>query len=238
LTEFWLIPLAFLTSTVAAVFGMGGGVPLIAVMPGLVPAAAIIPLHAATQLASNGSRALFGWRHVDVSLIAPFLLGGMLGAAAGSLVFARLDLHWLPAIIGVVILLLTWCPIPTLRGQGRWPLALLGFYQTGIGMIVGASGPLGAALLAQRNTGKDWLVVNTAVYMSANHLLRMLAFGLMGFVFLEFAWLLSGLVAAVIIGSWVGNWLRQFVPEVDFRFWFRLLISVLALRMIALAFWA
>lgn len=237
MTEFWLLPLAFLTSTIAAVFGMGGGIPLIAVMPGLVPTAAIIPLHAATQLASNGSRALFGWRHVDFSLLGPFLLGGVLGAAAGGLVFARLDLHWLPAIIGVVILLLTWCPVPALRGQGNWPLALLGFYQTGIGMIVGASGPLGAALLAQRNTGKDWLVVNTAVYMSANHLLRMLAFGLMGFVFLEFAWLLAGLVVAVTAGSWVGSWLRRFVPEGDFRFWFRLLISVLALRMIALGVW-
>jgi uncharacterized membrane protein YfcA len=216
---------------------MGGGVPLITVMPGLVPTAAILPLHAATQLASNGSRALFGWRHVDFSLVAPFLLGGVLGAATGSLAFTRLDLDWLPAIIGLLILVLTWCPIPALRGQGNWPLALLGFYQTGIGMIVGASGPLGAALLAQRNTGKDWLVVNTAVYMSANHLLRMLAFGLMGFVFLDFAWLLTGMIVAVITGSWVGSWLRRFVPEIDFRFWFRLLISILALRMIALGIW-
>ena len=234
MSEYWLLPLAFLTSTVAGVFGMGGGVPLITVMPGLVPAAAIIPLHAVTQLASNGSRALFGWRHIDPGLLPPFLLGGVLGASAGAFVFAQMDLSWLPALIGVVILLLTWLPAPPVSGEGRGALVALGFYQTGLGMLVGASGPLGAAILARRNQRKDWLVVNTAVYMSANHLLRASAFGLMGFAFVEYGWLLLGMVVAVVTGSWVGTWLRRFVPEINFLLWFRLLVTALALRMIVL----
>ena len=52
-----LILAAFFTSCLAGAMGMGGGVLLIALMPGLVPVAAIIPLHAATQLASNASLA-------------------------------------------------------------------------------------------------------------------------------------------------------------------------------------
>jgi hypothetical protein len=43
--------------------------------------AAIIPLHAVTQLASNVSRAAFGWRDIDPA-IAPAVL---VGAAAGAL---------------------------------------------------------------------------------------------------------------------------------------------------------
>ena len=238
MSEFWLVPLALITSTVAGVFGMGGGVPLIAVMPGLVPGAAIIPLHAATQLASNGSRALFGWRHIDRSLILPFLVGGTAGALGGGWVYTRLELDWLPAIIGVAILVLTWCPPPSLRGTGAWSLALLGFYQTGIGMITGATGPLGAAVLARRHGGKDWLVVNTAVYMSVNHLLRALAFAAMGFAFTEYAWLLAGMVGGVIAGSWLGTRLRTLIPEIDFQFWFKWLITLLACRMIALGIWS
>ena len=234
MNEYWLLPLALLTSTLAGVFGMGGGVPLITVMPGLVPAAAIIPLHAVTQLASNGSRALFGWRHIDPTLLPPFLLGGVLGALAGAVLFSQLDLSWLPALIGVVILLLTWLPAPPVAGEGRGALVALGFYQTGLGMLVGASGPLGAAMLARRNRRKDWLVVNTAVYMSANHLLRTTAFALMGFAFAEYGLLLVGMVAAVIAGSWLGTWLRRFVPDINFLLWFRLLVTALALRMIAL----
>ena len=237
MSEFWLVPLALLTSTVAGVLGAGGGVPLIAVMPGLVPSAAIIPLHAATQLASNGSRALFGWRHIDASLVVPFLLGGVLGASTGGWLYARLELDWLPAIIGVAILVLTWCPLPALKGNGNWALGLLGFYQTGVGMIAGATGPLGAAVLARRNAGKDWLVVNTAVYMSTNHLLRSVTFAVMGFAFVEYAWLLAGMVAGVVAGSWLGTRLRSLVPEINFQFWFRWLVTLLALRMIAIGVW-
>ena len=237
MSEYWLIPLAFLTSTLAGVFGLGGGVPLIAVMPGLVPAAAIIPLHAATQLASNGSRALFGWRHIDSSLVAPFLAGAVLGAGVGGSLFVQINLDWLPAFIGVMILVMTWCPLPQPRGSGTWSLALLGFYQTGIGMVVGASGPLGAALLARRDSRRDWLVVNTAVYMSVNHLVRVLAFALMGFAFSSYLGLLAGMVAGVVLGSWCGTRLRRFLPELNFLFWFRCLVTVLALRMIALTWW-
>ena len=237
MSEYWLIPIALLTSTLAGVFGMGGGVPLITLMPGLVPAAAILPLHAATQLASNGSRALFGWRHIDTGLLLPFLLGGVLGAVAGALVFSQLRLDWLPALIGVFILVVTWLPLPGIRGTGQLPLVLLGVYQTGIGMLVGASGPLGGAVLARRNPRRDWLVVNTAVYMSANHLLRVLAFAAMGFAFSQYGLLLLGMVAGVIVGSWLGTRLRQFIPELNFLLWFRLLVSLLALRMIALVLW-
>ncbi len=237
MSEFWLVPIALLTSTLAGVFGMGGGVPLITLMPGLVPTAAILPLHAATQLASNGSRAVFGWRHIDTSLLLPFLLGGVLGALAGALVFSQLRLDWLPAVIGVFILVVTWLPLPGIKGAGSLPLVLLGVYQTGIGMLVGASGPLGGAVLARRNPRRDWLVVNTAVYMSANHLLRVLAFAAMGFAFSQYGWLLLGMIAGVIVGSWLGTRLRQFIPELNFLLWFRLLVSLLALRMIALVLW-
>ena len=112
MNEYWLIPIALLTSTVPAVFGMGGGVLLITLMPGLVPPAAIIPLHAATQLASNGSRAAFGWRHIDPGLLPPFIVGGVAGAVAGAALFSRIDLSWLPALIGAVILVITWLPLP------------------------------------------------------------------------------------------------------------------------------
>ena len=202
-------------------------------MPGLVPTAAIIPVHAVTQLASNASRALFGWRHIAWQLVPALLLGAVLGAWLGGEVYASLDLRWLPALMGCLILLLTWVPLPRPKGDGQLALLGLGFYQTAIGMVAGASGPLGAAVLLRHKREKNWLVVNTAVYMSLNHCLRVVAFGALGFSFHPYLWLLLGLVAAVITGSWVGTWLRQFIPQVDFQRWFRWLVTALAARMIA-----
>jgi uncharacterized protein len=235
-TAFLLIPVAFITSCIAGAIGMGGGVLLIALMPGLVPAAAIIPIHAVVQLASNTSRAAFGWRHIDWTLLPAITVGSIAGAMAGGGIYANLELRWLPAIIGVLILLLTWLPLPKPRGEGQWSLLLLGFYQSGLGMLAGATGPLGAAVLARKSVQRDWLVVNTATYMSISHLIKGLAFAFIGFSFGPWWWLIAAMVVASVLGSWMGTWLRRYIPQVNFQRGFRVLVSLLALRMIALPF--
>jgi len=234
LSELVLLPIAFATSCLAGVMGMGGGVLLIAAMPGLLPAAAILPVHAATQLASNLSRAAFGWRHLALGILPAFCAGALAGAWLGAEVYRALDLHWLPAVIGVLILVITWVPLPQVRGEGHLSLLLLGFYQTGLGMLAGATGPLGAAVLARRNSARDWLVVNTALYMSVNHALRLAAFVLVGFSFSAWWELVAGMIVAVVAGSWVGTRLRSYLPQVNFLRLFRLLVTLLALRMLAL----
>jgi uncharacterized membrane protein YfcA len=233
-SELLLIPIVFLTSCLTAVLGMGGGVLLIAAMPGLVPAAVIVPLHAATQLASNISRAGFGWRDIDLGIIPAFLVGAVAGAWLGAEVYQRLDMHWLPALIGLFILIFTWSPLPAVRGGGQWSLLLLGFYQTGLGMVAGATGPVGAAVLLRRNTARDWLVVNTAVYMTLNHAIRVAAFVALGFSFAAWWPLLSGMIVASILGSWVGTRVRHLVPQMNFQRLFRWMVTLLALRMILL----
>ena len=214
---------------------MGGGVLLIALMPGLVPAAAIIPIHAITQLTSNLSRAAFGWRDIDWTLIPAVTIGSVAGAWFGAEIYSGLNLRWIPGLIGVIILIVTWFKLPQPKGGGQLALALLGFYQTGLGMLAGATGPLGAAVLLRHNSGRDWLVVNTAAYMSLNHGLRMLAFGLMGFAFMPWISLILAMALAVTLGSWVGTRLRSMIPQKNFQFWFKLLITLLALRMIILS---
>lgn len=234
MSEYALLPISFFTSCLAGSLGMGGGVLLLALMPGLVPAASILPLHAVVQLASNFSRAGFGWRSIEWRLIPPVTLGAVVGAWLGSEVYSRLDLSWLPVLIGGLILLLTWLPLPRPRGRGYWSLLILGCYQTGLGMVAGATGPLGAAVLSRYSRQRDWLVVNTSVYMGVSHLCKALAFGLLGFSLWPWWPLLLGMIVASVLGSWVGTRVRAMLPEADFLFVFRLLVTALAVRMIVL----
>lgn len=237
MSELALVPIVFITSCLTAVIGMGGGVLLLTLMPGLVPTPAILPVHALTQLASNLSRAAFGWRAVDLAIVPAFTLGALAGVWLGAQVYQWLDERWLPALIGGFILVFTWLPLPVVRGGGQLALALLGFCQTGLGMLAGATGPLGAAVLLQRNKERDWLVVNTAVYMTLNHALRVFAFFAIGFSFAPWWPLVTAMVAAGIAGSWVGTRLRRKVPQRNFHQWFRLLVTALAVRMIVMALW-
>ncbi len=229
-----LVPIALLSSALAAVMGMGGGVLLIAIMPGFISPAALFPVHAATQLASNASRVMFGWQHLDLRLLPAFVLGALAGGVAGGAIYQQLDLRWLPLIIALVILWLTWAPRPHVSGSGQGALVLLGFYQTGLGMLAGATGPLGAALLSRHNSDRDWLVVNTAAYMSVNHVLRLLTFIVLGFSFAQYWQLMVGMIVAVVLGSWLGTQLRHFLPQRNFALLFKGLLTVLALRLIAL----
>lgn len=235
MAEVALVVIAFFTSGLAGAVGMGGGILLIASMPGLVPVHAIIPIHAVTQLASNSSRVAFGWWHIDKSLILPFTVGAILGAWLGAEIYRDLNLDWLPAIIGLLILVITWVPLPQFKTGGKAALVALGFYQTGLGMLAGATGPLGGAVLRHYNTARDWLVVNTAVYMSVNHCVRVAVFALLGFSFAPWIWLILGMVIAGVLGSWVGTKLRSRIPQALFQRIFKVLVTVLALRMIVLS---
>ena len=59
----------FATSLMTAVIGLGGGVVLMLVMPGLIPLAAIIPVHAFVQFISNAARVGFAFNHADLKLL-------------------------------------------------------------------------------------------------------------------------------------------------------------------------
>lgn len=235
--EWMLLPIAFMTSMLTGALGLGGGVLLITLMPGLLPTAAIIPVHAAVQTASNASRVLLDWREVDRTLVIPLVLGAVAGASFGGLFYHAVNVDYLPVMMGVMILIVTWWPLPKVGGGGVRAMLALGFYQTGLGMIAGATGPLGAAVLLRRSKERDYLVVNTGVYMMINHLVRTALFASLGFVYSAWLPLLAALVLAVTAGSWAGARLRRFVPARDFHRWFRYLVSLLAIRMIAAVWW-
>lgn len=233
---FGLVAAAFFTSMLTAVVGLGGGVVLMLVLPGLLPLSAIVPVHAIVQTVSNASRVVFALEHVSWQLLPPVLLGAVAGASLGAQVVDVVSLQWLPAVSGFIILLVTWVPLHGLIRGNRFALVLLGFYQTGLGMLAGATGPLGAAVLAKINLDREWLVVNTGLYMTVNHCVRALAFGLLGFSFSPW-WLQIGAMSmAMIGGAFVGTKLRQRVPQRNFAHIFRWLVTLLAIRMMALTF--
>ena len=66
---------AAVTSFVSGIFGMAGGMILMGILIVLMPLPAAMVLHAVTQMASNGWRALLWWRHIRWRAAAAYLAG-------------------------------------------------------------------------------------------------------------------------------------------------------------------
>ena len=226
--------LALVTSTVTGVVGLGGGVLLLAVLPGFLPLSALIPVHGVVQMASNVSRALFSIRAIEWRIAAVFAAGACVGALAGSRVVLDFPAERLPLLLGGFMLLVTWVPMP--KGLSALPgrYVTLGAALTFLALFVGATGPVSAPVLMKEGLSRDRFVATHAALLTTVHLAKLLTFGLLGFAFGPYLGAIAAMVTGAIAGSWIGTRLRHRVPEIWFRVAVRLLITALALRMLVL----
>lgn len=235
--QFLLIMAAFLSSSLTAVLGLGGGMLLISIMSVFLPPAAVVPVHGVVQFASNASRGAFSPNDIRREILWPFLIGCLIGTAAGSQVVLKLPTELLPVPLGVFILVMTW--LPQIKRKLWFPgrFLSLGIVQAFLTLFVGATGPLNMPFLVRAGLSRDQLVATGAAFMTIVHLVKIVTFGLLGFAFGSYLLLMLLMVLAVISGSFAGTKLRHKIPEQLFLVVFKVLITLLALRMIVRAAW-
>jgi uncharacterized membrane protein YfcA len=227
--------------------GQGGGIMLMAVLPGFVPAPALIGIHSVVQATSNGSRACLSYKEINWPIIWPVAIGTVIGASLILPLIPLVNWQWMQGVIAFYILWLTWgkfISLPkllTLKSAFRFklgqPFIRLGVLQGSLGMALGATGPLGNALLLSKGLSKDAIVASNAVIMLISHLVKILFFSMLGLHFFDHALLLLSLCVAAIIGSLIGSRFRNHLPEKIFFPLFKGLLTLLALRMLFLAFY-
>lgn len=224
--------IAILTSAIAALLGFGGGMLLIAIMPAFLPASAIIPVHGIVQLASNSSRVVFSLHHVEWRLLPHFLVGSALGLVIFGYLLYSVPADYIPLAIGSYILLSLWS-----EGFNRFIKRYESYYavgamQTGLSLIVGATGPLATSILTRHLQDKDKIIATAAIFMTISHLSKIVIFGLIGFSFMEFIWLILFMSGGAIAGSYLGTRLRHKINNSSYLKMIKLLLTALALRMI------
>jgi uncharacterized membrane protein YfcA len=209
---------------------------LISVMSVFLPAAAIVPVHGVVQFASNASRGAFSAKDIRRDILWPFLIGCLIGTLAGSRLVLKVPTGFLPMPMGIFILTMTW--LPQIKKKLWFPgrFLSLGFVQAFLTLFVGATGPLNMPFLIRAGLSRDQLVVTGAAFMTIVHLVKIITFGLLGFAFGPYLFLMLLMILAVISGSYAGTRLRHQVPEQLFLVTFKLLITLLAMRMIIKAF--
>ena len=77
--------LASLVTCFIGVFtGAAGGIVLLGLMATVMPPLALIPVHTVVMLGSGVTRTMIMWRHVMRPAVLPFVIGALIGAAAGA----------------------------------------------------------------------------------------------------------------------------------------------------------
>jgi len=227
-----LVVCAGVTSLITATLGIGGGVTLLAIMALVLPPQIIIPVHGIVQLGSNAGRAAMSWRHIDWRVIRDFLPGAVLGAGLGSFVIVTLPPRYIYLSIAVFTLYLCWGPQLPKLALGSFGTAVAGAVTTFLTLFVGATGPLVGAFIRQQDKGRFATVATFATAMSAQHTLKAGVFQLAGFDLRPWVWLMAAMILTGALGTWIGLKLLRRFPEQHFQLTFRIVLSLLAARLI------
>jgi uncharacterized membrane protein YfcA len=227
-----LVALSLVTSALTAAAGIGGGLVLLSVMASFLPPVVVIPTHGVVQIGSNAGRAALMRQHIDRRILLPFVLGSVLGVVLGAKLFVALPTPVLQTILGLFILAGVWLPkfkASHISNRGFTLVGMVGSFCT---MFVGATGPFVASFITPERLQRHAVVATHGACMTVQHTLKVAAFGFLGFAFLPWAPLLAAMIGAGFLGTVLGRRLLERLPHHIFARAFKVILTVLALRLL------
>lgn len=224
-----LFATSFAGSFITISFGIGGGGLLLAVMAVLLPPAALVPVHGVVQFGSNAGRTAMMARYIQWTAIGPFIAGIIAGIAVGALVVVDIP----PAIIQTGVgLFLIWTVFARAPDWMRNRPFSTGALTSVLSMFFGASGPLVATYVKALNLDSHRHVGTMASLLSLQHLLKTLAFGVLGFAYADWAPFIVIMIAAGLVGTWTGRHVLHRMTDARFKKALDLILLVIAARLV------
>ena len=226
---------SFFTAMISGAFGLGGGVMLISLIAFLLPPLAIVPVHGVIQMVANLSRASMMWRNINFTWMMPFVIGTVIGAVIGGQIVFGIPKYLLQGIIGVFILYSLWGPAMKAFNSSWITSAGIGGCASFATMFVGGTGSLIAPFIRATTNERRMTVATQAVFMSWQHGIKILTFGVLGFAFSTYTSLIVIMLVFTVLGSWSGKTILMWMPEKVFRKAFNVVLTLLALNLLYVA---
>lgn len=222
--------LMIFTAFLSGIFGMAGGLILVGVLLVVMPVPQAMVVHAVTQMASNGWRALLWWRHIVWKTTAFYV--------AGCLVSVSLWSIWLYVPDKALALLLLGCSpfivraipervLPRTLGPGQ--VVTGGVVCMMLMLLTGVTGPLLDTLFLRSPLERRQIIATKASCQVFGHGFKLVYFGaLIADAGSIEPWFLAIAVASSMIGTSMGKLLLEKLTDKQFRLWSNRLITVLA----------
>jgi uncharacterized membrane protein YfcA len=217
------------TSFISGIFGMAGGMILIGILIVIMPLPAAMVLHAVTQMASNGWRALLWWRHIHWRPVGFYLLGSALALAVWAFILyvpskpiALIFLGMTPFLVQLVPA--RFAPDPDSRGQA----VVYGVISMTLMLMTGVSGPLIDSYFLGGKLDRREIIASKAMCQVASHGMKLAYFG--GII--DQAAALDPVVAllaigAAMLGTTLAKQVLQIMTDAQFRTWATRLIAAI-----------
>lgn len=152
-----------------------------------------------------------------------------MGAGAGGLIAVSLPPAWVQIGVGSFVIWSVLAKPP--KGLRNWPL-LVGGVSSFLTMFFGATGLFVAIYTKSHNLPRHSHVATHATLMTVQHGVKTIAFGLLGFVFVQWWAFILAMVAAGFLGTVVGKSLLNRIDDRRFRLALDAILILLSLRLI------
>lgn len=238
-TALVLLVTVLATAFISGIFGMAGGLILIAVVTALVPVATAMVVHGAVQMVSNGYRAILWRKYIDWSIFRRYALGSV---AAILILFA---ISWRPDAMAVYLLLAAgaftvWIPKAwiDIDVQRRGQAEAAGFLLQLMNTLAGVTGPLLDIFFARTVMDRRAVVATKAITQVFAHLVKIAFWGSALWAAetlrsLPPWWFFAAAVPLSMLGTTLGGKLLEKMTDVDFRRWMKWLVTAVGLFMLA-----
>jgi uncharacterized protein len=178
LTLAFFAALVLVTSFIAGVFGMAGGMILMGGLLLILPVASAMVLHGITQLTSNGWRAVLWYRHIHWWLVSRYFAGLLVATFLFSLVSFVPDQRLVYIFLGLIPFIPELVPdhhVPRATSTGG--AESCGFVCTAMQLVSGVSGPTLDLFFVNTGIGRRAIVATKATCQVLTHLTKIIYFG-------------------------------------------------------------
>lgn len=234
LTFYALVIGSFLAAVSNAAFSSGGAMIVLAVTSAVLPVTAIVPIHSTLLIGSTTSRAIVFRRHIDWRIAAPFLAGSVVAVAIGARIYVELPASLIASAIASVMLLAIWLPEVRWRPKIRHPWVIVGFVHSLLSTLF-AYGALLHAIILHTHLERRQIVATMAACLTGMGIFKITGYTLAGFDYRPYLVTIAFAIAAAFAGTFVGKFVIDRISERTFRFVFRSLVTLTALRLLYVA---
>jgi uncharacterized membrane protein YfcA len=218
------------TAFLSGLFGMAGGLILIGVLLALMPLPAAMVLHAITQMASNGSRAVLWRAHISWRPVFVFMMGCAVALAIWSITRYVPDKPVALLLLGVTPFMARLTP-QGLRPNpdSIWQGTLYGSICMGLMLMTGVTGPLLDTFFLGGKLDRRAIVATKATCQVASHFTKLIYFGgiISRAATLDPALALVAVIASML-GTTLSRRLLESMSDLQFRTWANRLITTVA----------